>query len=221
VRGLPAARIALVVFVLALAACGTVEVSNTTTSAASSTTVIDSPTTTAEPTTSTTAAVTTTTMAGLVAAPAFAVPYEFIATEVRLAKNSGIADGWIDYRSGTNQFVLFTIGGPGSVEAWLEFLTTDERMITTEPQPSEIGGQPATTVDVRLAGPSFTMFTYAPAPGENASWGIVEGSANRIHLVGFEDVTVAILIEAPEDEFEEFASAVDASLTTLEWNPPA
>lgn len=158
-------------------------------------------------------------MAGLVAAPAFAVPYQFIASEVRLAKSSEIADGWIDYRSGTNQFVLFTVGGPGSVEAWLEFLTTDERMIATEPQPSDIGGRPATTVDVRLTGPSFTMFTYAPAPGENAGWGISDGSANRIHLVAFDDVTVAILIEAPEDEFEEFASAVDASLITMEWNP--
>ncbi len=215
----PAARAALVIVVLALAACGRVQATNTTAATASSTTGNVPPTTAAEPATTTTAAVTTTTMAGLVAAPAFAVPYQFIATEVRLAKNSGIADGWIDYRSGTNQFVLFTVGGPGSVEAWLEFLTTDERMIATEPQQSNIGGQPATTVDVRLAGPSFTMFGYAPAPGENASWGILDGSVNRIHLVEFEDVTVAILIEAPQDQFEEFASAIDASLTTLEWNP--
>ena len=141
------------------------------------------------------------------------------ATELILTKNSQINNGWIDYRSGTGKYVLFTTAGRDSVDAWVEYLTNNSRLIATEPQTTEIGGQPATTIDVRNADESVDLFIYAPAPGVGATWGIPEGGVDRIHLVEVDGVTIAILIEAPEEDFDEFATAVDAALATLEWNP--
>lgn len=141
------------------------------------------------------------------------------ATEVILTKDRQISDGWIDYRSGTGEYVLFTTAGRDSIDAWVEYLTNNSRLVATEPRPTEIGGQPATTVDVRNAGEPTDLLSYSPAPGENATWGIPGGGVDRIHLVEVEGVTIAILIEAPEEDFDEFAAGVDAALATLEWNP--
>ncbi len=193
------------------------ETTSATTLAVTATTAAATTTTAAAATTA--AVVTTTTTPGLLTAPAFVVPFEMTATGVFLVKSTAINTGWIDYRAGSGQYVVFTVGGPESVDAWVEYLTTDDLMIATEPQITDIGGQTATTIDVRLSGDPFDLFTYAPAPGDLAVWGIEPGAADRIHLVEVDGVTIAIIIEAPEAAFEEFAAAVDASLATLEWNP--
>ena len=141
------------------------------------------------------------------------------ATEVTLTKGTQINKGWIDYRSGSAKYVLFTTAGRDSVDAWVEYLTSNSRILATEPQATEIGGLPAVTIDVRNTGQPMDLFIYAPAPGESATWGIPEGGVDRIHLVEADGVIVAILIEAPEEDFDEFATAVDNALATLEWNP--
>jgi hypothetical protein len=130
-----------------------------------------------------------------------------------------LSNGLIDYRGGTDEFLLFTTAGRDSVDEWVEYLTTDPRLIATEVQDIEIGGQPGVFTDVRLTGDSFTLFTYAPAPGDNAEWEVATGAADRVYLVEVDGTIIAILAEAPEDDFEDWTSAIDATLATLEWNP--
>ena len=210
-------------FVSGCAGADSIETTAATTASATTTTAAATTTATAAETTTTTSATTTTagavTTPGLITGPSFAVPYEMSSTEIRLMKEMTISDGWINYRAGPGQFVLFTTAGPETVDAWLEKLTNHDQLIATEPAQTEIGGQTATTIDVRNAGDSTSLFIYAPAPGEFAGWEVAEGAADRIHLMEVDGVTIAIIIEASEQDFEEFAAEIDAALSTLEWNP--
>ena len=136
------------------------------------------------------------------------------ASEVSLTKAMAMGNGLIDYRGGTDKFLLFTTAGPDSLDEWVEYLTTDPRLIATEVQDIELGGQPGVFVDVRLTGDPFTLFRY-----ETAEWEVSSGAADRVYLVEVDGTGIAILAEAPEDDFEAWTSVIDAALATLEWNP--
>jgi hypothetical protein len=141
-----------------------------------------------------------------------------VAADPDILNGYTVSTGWVDFIKGSDQYILFTTAGRDSTSEWIEYLTTDSRLVATEPQETEVGGEPAAVLDIRLSGEPFTLFGYAPQPLENASWEVVPGGTDR-YLIDFDDVTVAIFAEAPEADFEDWIATVEATLATLEWNP--
>jgi hypothetical protein len=158
---------------------------------------------------------TTTTEAGVVAAD-FQVPFRIEAAG--LTPRYSLGSGYLEFSAGTGRVLMFTTAGRGTTAEWVDYLTTDPRLTSSNPGAIEIGGLPTTVLDVRPAGPEFPLFTYSDTdPGTaDVQWVVQEGRLNRFFITEVSGEAVAIVAEAPEDEAAFFA-AVDALLANLEW----
>jgi hypothetical protein len=189
--------------------------------APNTTTTVAATTTAAVETTTTTAIATTTTVA-----PASAVfeadwdPEFTLMTPANWRKDSSIASMFV-MRAGSS-FVVFSTGGPDSVDGWLELLASNTDIVSTEPAPIELGSAVGYVVDVRLSddpeevcgfgiGPCSTLLT------EGDGWSVVEDTPNRLWVVDVNGETVVIVTEASEASFETWATEVDEVLSTITW----
>lgn len=184
-------------------------------------TVSETESTSAEETTTSIAATTsieatTTTEAGVVATD-FQVPFRIETGE--LIPRYSLGNGYLEFSAGEGRVLMFTTAGRGTTAEWVDYLTTDPRLTSTDSRAIEIGGLPTTMLDVRLSGPEFPLFTYSDTdPGTpDAQWVVHEGRLNRFFITEVSGEAVTIVAEAPEDEAVEFFAEVDALLADLEW----
>ena len=173
----------------------TFTISQTETTSAPIATTSLSPSTSIEPT--------TTTNAGVVAAD-FLVPFRIPTAD--LIPRFSLGDGYLEFSAGTGRILMFTTAGWDTAAEWVENLTTDSRLIASEPQAMEIGGLASTVLEVRLNGLEFPPFTYSDTdPGTpNVGWFVEEGHLNRFFITELSGEAVAIVADAPEDEAAEF-----------------
>ena len=201
-------------FILVVVACAGPDlapVASVSTSAVVETTSVMSTTSLAEA-----ANETTTTDAGVMAAD-FQVPFRIDGAD--LLPRYSLGNEYLEFSAGVGRVLLFTTGGRATAAEWVEYLTTDPRLVSSEPEAIEIGGLPGTVLEVSLAGPEFPLFTYSDNdPGTpDVQWVVHEGHLNRVLVTDVSNDAVAIIADAPEAEAAEFFSEVDALLEGLEW----
>lgn len=153
------------------------------------------------------------------------IPQE--AGEMKVISFSVAADsGWEREGSGSetmfltapdDHFLAFTLAGPDTVEGWIVDSMGREEYVVSEPAPVEIDGAGGELVDVRLApGASENEAPLFDDPGLGG-WIVENGSPTRLWVVDRSGETIAIVTDAPEQEFEAWAAAVDGVLATLVW----
>lgn len=159
----------------------------------------------------------TPTTAGGVVAADFQVPFRVETAD--LIPRYSLGDGYLEFSAGTGRVLMFTTAGRGTTAEWVDYLTTDPRLTSSDTQTIEIGGLPTTMLDVTLVGPEFALFTYSDTdPGTpDVQWVVHEGRINRFFITEVSGEAVSIVAEAPEDEAAEFFAEVDALLANLEW----
>lgn len=125
-------------------------------------------------------------------------------------------------RAGSS-YVVFSTGGPDSVDGWLELLASNTDIVITQPTAIELGSAAGYVVDVRLSddpeevcgfgiGPCSTLLT------DGNGWVVVEGTPNRLWVVDVNGETVVVVTEASEGVFETWAAEVDEVLSTITWD---
>ena len=114
--------------------------------------------------------------------------------------------------------IAFFLSGPDTVDAWLAEITGTEAFDVSEPQAVTVDGADGFVVDVRLAEGA----TDAPALIENpdVAWNLQEGSAARVWILDAEPEALAIVTGRDEAAFTEWADAVDAAVSSLQWTSP-
>jgi hypothetical protein len=123
-----------------------------------------------------------------------------------------------------SQFLIFTAFGSDQA-SWANLLSTNPHLDTVGVGNALVGGIEATVYDVRvLPGATNTGCTsnatcvlLTTDPVTSIGHAVREGLPNRIWLVDSNGVTVAIIAEAPEEDFEVWVGEVEAVLGTLVW----
>jgi hypothetical protein len=123
--------------------------------------------------------------------------------------------------AGSN-FLYFAVGDHATVDEWQQFLTSNEALEATDPQPAEVGGAQGFTTDLRVsaAAPEVPFCGGGPCAmivGGGAGWGIASGSPNRVWVVDVGGRPVFIAAEAVEESFESFVADAEEALSTLRW----
>lgn len=115
-----------------------------------------------------------------------------------------------DLDTGVTRVVLVTDMGLGSVDETLDWFESEPTMTTSDRSTAMIGGIEGTTIDVRT-----TELVTVPDSGQyfEPDW------IYRPTLIDIEGTTVAVFVEAHQDEFDGFWDDVQPILQTLTWAP--
>ncbi len=123
-------------------------------SSASPTTTTTSSTTTTQPssTTTTTEAETTTTVAApdRVGTSTFVIPFAATLPEgSNIRRGVAIRDEYIDFSSGSNEWLVWTTAGPASIEGWAQLLVDEGAAVGGEALPATVGGAAGSLIDAQ------------------------------------------------------------------------
>lgn len=115
-----------------------------------------------------------------------------------------------DLDTGVTRAFLVTDMGLGTVPETLEWFESQPTMTTSERSAAMIGGIKGTTIDV-----TTTELVTVPDSGQyfEPNW------VYRPTLVDLDGTTVAVFVEAHQDEFDGFWDDVQPILQTLTWAP--
>jgi hypothetical protein len=146
----------------------------------------------------------------------FAVPFQISMTDESVEITHTVNDGWVTFQRGPTETLLFTTAGPTDPDAWGRFLSNKEGLTITE-SASEVGGVEARVFDLELVGEPVTIANYNPTPEELTGWVISADNDQRIYVLEVEEVTIAIVAEAPDALFGDWVHIVEESLASLTW----
>jgi hypothetical protein len=119
------------------------------------------------------------------------------------------------FRSGIDQYVVFTELGPDTVEGWIAGLTSNESLTVSEPSVVELDGAPGLSVDLRLSDGAQEAILFREGWGD---WNVAPGRPNRVWVTEVGGEVVAILADAPEATFDEWVATVEEVLSTVDWS---
>jgi hypothetical protein len=125
-----------------------------------------------------------------------------------------VPDEFVSLRATSDRWLVFYNRGPDTVEAWRELVTSDERFVATEPEPTEVGGATGVVFDFQLAEgqPEADLFGN-PLYG----WLVTPDRPNRAWIVDVDGTPVMVVTDAPERPFESWVATVEEALATLTW----
>jgi hypothetical protein len=147
----------------------------------------------------------------------FAVPFQISMADASIEIVHTVNDGWVTFQRGPAENLLFTTAGPTDPESWGRFLSEKEGLTITE-SVGEVGGVEARMFDLELVGEPITIANYNPTPEELTGWVISSDNDQRIYVLEVEDVTIAIVAEAPDAVFGPWLEIVENSLASLSWS---
>lgn len=217
---------ALVGLMMLLTACSSQDPSagDTTTIGGGVTTTAAIESTTTSPATSTTSMATTTTAAepvevelAFIVPLTFAIPPDWQASVQ--AESHAVA---IQAPPGAAAFA--NEGSDKTVESWVDEITGQANLVTTEPEATEVGGAPGLSFDARTVANASegqicdgaTCVAITSIPGQ-FEWYVMKGYPNRIWIVDVDGTTVLIAAEASEATFDAFVAEFEETLATIQW----
>ena len=118
------------------------------------------------------------------------------------------------FKSGIDQFVVFTELGPDTVEGWIEGLTSNGSLTVSEPAVVELDGAPGLSVELSLSEGEQEAILFREGWGD---WNVAPGRPNRVWVTEVGGEVVAILADAPEAKFDEWVATVEEVLGTIHW----
>lgn len=120
--------------------------------------------------------------------------------------------------AGGGQLVL-AVGGPDSVDAWVDAITGTETYLVSEPQPVSLGGAEGDVMDVSLA-PGADPDQAPPLFESDLPWLITDEDPVRVWVIDHDGQPLMIVASpASPDAFDAWATAVGEALQTIEWGP--
>ncbi len=147
----------------------------------------------------------------------FVVPFSMDPdAEGRLRPADRFQDQWVDFRRGENEWLMFTVGGPGTVDGWTERLV-DAGAEVSDPFETEIGGVPATAIDA-LNTREWRAITITAGVGENWTMYFEADDAVRIHVLEVEGHTITVIELSDADDFEDWTALVEPVLASVRWS---
>jgi hypothetical protein len=115
-----------------------------------------------------------------------------------------------DLDTGVTRALVVIDMGLGSVDETLRWFESEPAMATTERSTTMIGGVEGTTIDVSTS----ELVTVPDSGGQyEPDW------IYRTAVMDIEGTTVAVLVEAHQDVFDEFWDDVQPALQSLTWAP--
>ena len=123
----------------------------------------------------------------------------------------------------SDRYLAFTTTGPETVDAWVESVTSAEQLVASEPVEVDIGGAAGYRVDLEVSDAASEERCFNPGrcyslfQDDSGYWPIVEGRPTRAWFVDVDGETLAIVTDAPERAFDEWAASAEEVLATLEW----
>jgi len=116
--------------------------------------------------------------------------------------------------------VLFAISGPDIAADWVAQLTDADAFEVSAPRQMEIAGGEATVVDVRLAEGTDAADAPALVDSTDLPWRLSTGSVARVWILEGQGEAMAVVTNAPEADFADWADFVGTVVDTLEWRSP-
>lgn len=107
---------------------------------------------------------------------------------------------------------LDSFGGSRSVAARLEQLTSFSGVQADPAVNASIGGMAGKRVDLLV-----TAATEIPLPGLSAYYELEPNDRLRVYVVSVRGTSVAVIVEAPADEFVGFFAEVEDVLASVKW----
>jgi hypothetical protein len=113
--------------------------------------------------------------------------------------------------------VLFAISGPDIAADWVAQLADTDAFEVSAPQQMEIAGGEATVVDVRLAEGTDAADAPPLVDSTDLPWRLSSGSVARVWILEGQGEAMAVVTNAPEADFADWADFVGGVVETLEW----
>ena len=117
-------------------------------------------------------------------------------------------------RAGTDRWLIFTQAAPSTADEWIERLSSDANLTTSEPDVVELAGASGVTLDVSLQDEEGQVVLFREAFGE---WSLEAGRPHRVWILEVGGELLVILTDAPERAFDSWVATVEDVLATIVW----